>query len=190
MPQSVFQARRGFCRGEWLLLLGVLIILFSVAGSLVWTMRIRHRSYMAASDLRVLGMAINRYYEEYGHWPLSQTDRNADARLGRTRSNAELINTLSARAGSGNINHVSNPARIVFLEVPKAEGGWSGLNDAGAFIDPWGEEYQVALDTDLDNKCFLSESRYGVKRDRGFCAWSLGPDRKQDSPDDVLSWKL
>ena len=43
-------------------------------------------------------------------------------------------------------NTTDNPRKLEFLE-PQFSSGSSSL---GAFVDPWGEPYRIALDTDYD----------------------------------------
>ncbi len=99
------------------------------------------------------------------------------------------MNVLRAVAGPGNPGYSVNSKRIAFIEVREAEPGWSGLDQQGNFLDPWGQPYQIVLDTDLDNSCDISGSIYGRRIGEGMAVWSCGPDRESDTVDDVLSWE-
>jgi hypothetical protein len=44
-----------------------------------------------------------------------------------------------------------NPKKIVFLEAKKAKNGKGGL-DGGSMKDPWGNDYDIKLDDNYDNK--------------------------------------
>lgn len=49
-------------------------------------------------------------------------------------------------------NRVHNPRNIVFIEIQAAvPGKKSGLSN-GTFVDPWGEPYFIAMDTDYQNR--------------------------------------
>ncbi len=61
-----------------------------------------------------------------------------------------------------------------------------GTNSASSGLrDPWGELLSIRLDTDLDGQV---STPYGDV-DQYVAIWSKGPDRDEDTGDDIKSWK-
>ncbi len=167
---------------------GALLVIAALVIPGFWQIRIRRQLAMVHSDLRALTDASEAFFVEYGHWPTALMGRAGEARFGDRRSNAKVLNPLRAVAGPGNEEHHVNPNQIVFLRVEPYSRGKSGLNEQGEFLDPWGEPYQIVLDTELDNVVRFPRSIYRPLIGAGMAAWSYGPDRKPDSPEDILSW--
>lgn len=181
-------APRRWTRAEWVLLSAVILFLLSTVWPLVSAAQMRRRTAMAKHDIASLRRAILRYHREYGSWPAASDARNVDCRFGGRTPNAELIRVLRAEAGSGNPDHEFNPQRMIFIEIEPHASGVSGINSKGEFIDPWGMPYQIALDTSYDNVVEIPNSIYGRVPGEGVLVWSLGPDRKPETRDDLLSW--
>ncbi len=150
--------------------------------------RRRQQQLAARADIRALLEAGNQFFEEYGVWPSEHSGQYGDFRYGRGDPNRYVMNPLLARDGAGNPGHAINRRRIVFLEAPAWRPGYSGITTAGDFLDPWGQPYQVVMDTDLDNLCDMRNSIYGLIPDCGMAVWSCGPDRVSDTADDLRSW--
>ncbi len=175
---------------ELTIALGVLMIVAAIIWPASWAYRDQRRSRDVAADIRLLVLAGNRFFVEYGNWPTPHMGMDNDIRYGLDRRNDEVINILRALDAPGNPNHRLNPNRIVFIDPPPARRGYSGINEEGEFVDAWGSPFQIVLDTDMDNICNLRNSIYTRKSGAGIAVWSFGPDRKGDTPDDILSWTL
>ena len=170
------------------IILGLLLIAGTVTVTAVWGWQLYARQQMVYGDLRVLIRAGEGFFREYGIWPTPHSGQYGDFRYGRDFPNAYVMNILRAVYGDGNAGHSVNPGKIVFLEVRPAAPGVSGLNDAGSLLDPWGQPYQIVLDTDLDNSCQIENSIYGTLPGYGMVVWSCGPDGISDTEDDLCSW--
>lgn len=188
MSPAGTRTRVGPSRSELLLLASVVMLVLSIAVPGWWAWKRRERLSMARADLRVLVEAVERYHREYGVWPGVLRTTVADVRFGRGASNAQVLDVLRALEGPGNPQHRGNEQQLVFLEVEPAASGLSGLNPEGAFLDPWGTEYQVVFDSNFDNICEVEDSMYGRLVGQGYAIWSCGPDRLSDTPDDLLTW--
>ncbi len=174
---------------ELAIVAGVIIVLISLVVPSAWGFYISHRKALARRDIRELVRAGERYVAEYGVWPTTHTHTYGDTRFGQQIPNREIMNALRAVDGPGNEKNAANPNRIVFLDVPLAQGGGRGIGPMGNFRDPWGTPYQVVLDTDLNGRCDVENSVYGMGIAGGMIVWSCGPDRRSDTPDDILSWQ-
>ena len=171
-----------------MILFGLLLAVASAVGPGWWAWRRHQRLSMARSDLRVLDEAARRFHREYGAWPGCWEVSASDRRFGREIPNAQVVNVLRAVEGAGNPQHLGNDQQLVFLEVEPYRSGWSGLEPSGSFLDPWGTPYQMVFDANFDNVCEVENSIYGRLIGQGMALWSCGPDRRSDTPDDLLSW--
>ncbi|MGD9873524.1 MAG: hypothetical protein AB7T27_04560 [Kiritimatiellia bacterium] len=168
--------------------LGSLLIAATLAATVTWSRRLHGQHQMVRRDLRMLVRAGERCFREYGIWPSPHSGQYGDFRYGRDFPNAFVLNILRAVDGDGNTGHGVNTRRLVLISPGAAAPGVSGLNEAGSLVDPWGEPYQIVLDTDLDNSCQVENSVYGAMPGYGMVVWSCGPDRISDTEDDVCSW--
>lgn len=180
---------RRLSRAEVVFLLGLVLLILSIVLPSWFAIRHRHRLAMARSDLAAILEAGARFSREYGAWPTEHSGSRADVRYGRLVSNEEVLNVLRSVDGPGNRKFGENPQKMIFIEVEPYRPGWSGLDEAGAFLDPWGTPYEMVFDTDFDNVCVVPNSTYGRLIGQGMVVWSCGPDRLSDTPDDILSWK-
>lgn len=177
-------------RSEALIVAGLVLLLASTIGPGLWAWQRHQRLLMVRADLRVLVDAVQRYHREYGTWPGSLGNPSEDVRFGRAISNAQVMNILRAEDGPGNPQHMANEQQIVFLEVEPYEKGVSGLDADGAFLDAWGTPYQMVFDANFDNACTIDQSIYGRLIGQSHAIWSCGPDRRSDTPDDLLTWTV
>ena len=175
-------------RSELAISLGIGLVLLSLIIPTGWFIHLRRPVRMARDDLRRLVDAGQRFTAEYGAWDARRKGEPGDIRFGQDVPNWELINALCAVDGPGNEAHVANPHRIVFLDVRPYKPGISGVDTNGEFLDPWGMPYQIVLDADADGVCKIDNTIYGTGIGLGLMVWSCGPDRRSDTPDDLLSW--
>jgi prepilin-type N-terminal cleavage/methylation domain-containing protein len=170
--------------------------------------------------------AVKQYYTEYGKYPLgaqAQPGQPQDVMFGDGgNSNQILFDILRNISTTPGQPNTYNPRAIVFFEgksvtdntAPKS--GFltaSGPNSMpkGAYIDPWGHEYRVAIDGDYDN--VISNIPYNdfntstTYPQTGVAAFSLGKDgvlgkgsgsngdgyyrnpTTNTNSDDIISWQ-
>ncbi len=167
--------------------------------------------------------AVRAYNTEYGRFPYPLTGTPpttaadvivGDVSIGRAvAGNEVLFNMLRARPIAPNTSHVLNPRRIIFFEGKDAsnptapKGGFastdSGSTKLGAFLDPWGAQYCVAIDLDYDNQLitlpYTDFRGTTTGPQTGVGAYSLGKDGAlgvngkfkdgSTASDDVISWQ-
>lgn len=175
---------------EVLLILAAVLLVVSILAPAYIDISNRRKSVAAYSDMKVLISAAKQMNQEYRVWPSFEAPAEGDVRYGSDRSNASVVNTLLAINAVGNEGHKSNPTRINFVEVASGQPISLRLNEKGEFIDPWGSPYQIVFDSNYDNVCTIDNSIYERVIGEGVVVWSCGPDRKSDTRDDLLSWKL
>ena len=169
--------------------LGVIVLLGSWIGPAMWKSRLQREKILARAGARILVQAAMRFYTDYGVWPTARRCPPYDCRFGDDVHNAEVVNALRAADGPGNEGHAVNPNRTVYLDPPAGRPRRPGLNQRGDFLDSWGVPYQVVLDSNLSGICEVENSIYYGQIGIGILVWSCGPDRRSDTPDDILSWK-
>jgi len=191
LPGGVAVGRRkaGVARAELLALTGLALIVLAAVVPSVMAARQRQRVARVREDFKALSLATQQYFREYLTLPSAHIGKGSDTRYGASIPNQELVGILRGQPTAGIPEVELNPNRVEFLFVPARKEGWSGLDESGQFLDPWGTPYQVVLDTDLDGSCEVANSIHGRHAGKELLVWSCGPDRRSDTPDDICSWR-
>ena len=205
------------------LIISTLVIIFALlALNTFLSFEIKKRSRTGPNmtvkhDVARLTAALKAYYGEYGRWP----DFTGDGLFLDEKRQAQLLLTLSYVGTVVFLNNeerppkilgvlngkdeANNPRKIIFFDGKMAtkallSGGryCDGFNpETGAFLDPWGNPYRIAIDADGDGLITSPYTDEAPVR-TGVIVWSLGKDGKQGSPanphtykgsDDVTSWQ-
>jgi len=184
------RAKAGSARGAWVFLAGLLTALGTLVATGLQVRQDRLLVGSARADLAALVEAAGRFHQDYEFWPSRFHGDPGDYRYGTLDwPNRHVIDVLTARDGPGNPGHSVNPDRTVYLELRPATGpGVSGRDEQWNFVDPWGRPYQMAVNTDGDVHTRIADSVYGTVIGQGIVAWSLGPDGRSGSGDDLRSW--
>ena len=146
-------------------LLVVIAIIFLLIGILLGAMRsarIAARKAETRDMVLQIKTAWQAYLDEYRRFPeteISQMDVMA----------IQILNGQNAS---------ENPKRIPFMDFRK--GG-----QTTEFLDPYGNMYQVDLDTGLDN--WVTTPQGEVRA--AVAVWSLGRDGTPGTEDDLKSWE-
>ena len=170
------------------LVAGVVLLLASWIIPGIWHARRQRAQALARTGARALQQAAQRFYADYGVWPVDRRMAAADIHFGGARRNAGVLNALRAVPGPGNEEHVINPHRTVYFDPPAAGPGRPGLDTRGEFVDSWGVSYHLVFDADLSGMCEVEDTIYRGQIGIGILVWSCGPDRRSDTPDDILTW--
>jgi prepilin-type N-terminal cleavage/methylation domain-containing protein len=190
---------RAFTLIELLVTMTLVAILAGIAYPVIIGVMERARKAQAKNDLTEIVTAVNAYYTEYGKYPLVADDTPITSTS--NPSNADLFNTLRAVAvpGGPNANDAANPRKIVFIQPPV--DSTTSSPTFGAWFDPWGSQYQIAIDGTYDNRItnpYNPDTGAGPGQlTQGVIGWSLGKDRAGGggnnnsgiSVNDILSWQ-
>lgn len=131
-----------------------------------------HHEQEAASDVRTLQGAVDSFRFEYGYDPVPTNTK-------REAHQAEILQVLCPSADSLSARSL-NPKGIHFLNVPPDR-----VID-GAFVDPWGNPYHLAFDSDGDGITEVGSTHITSR----VAIWSSGKNGRNDHGrnDDICSW--
>lgn len=185
----------GFTLVELLTVIAIIVILMGLLFPTINTVKNQARAAQAKTDATSMVAAVKAYYTEYGRYPVpfavvdtNQTDYTYDDNGSANNYNSVLMGILTANtnnpthststnppAGSWSIS-ADNPRQIVFFEgaIAKTPGGY-GMQTNGQFLDPWGKQYRIRIDTDYDGAVRDPEDDSNLLRNP-VLAWSCGQD--------------
>ena len=176
----------GFTLIELLVVIAIIAILAGILIPTIAKTMEKAEKAKAATEVTGILAAIKSYYTEYGKFPHG-SGASSDVEYGDSVPNSRMISVLRAiddNDANGNNGHDNNRKRIPFLEVKE-----EGLNDDNSYLDPWGTEYRIVVDTNFDNECDAG-SPYGDIEGRNAIVWSVGPDGDASTThDNIVSWK-
>jgi type II secretory pathway pseudopilin PulG len=160
-------ATSAFTLVEMMVVILIIILLFSLLFTAGSGMFERARKVQARNDVTQIVTAVTAYYTEYGKYPVTVTDNTTDAYFGSGTppagctsytSNDKLLNVLRNITSDSNAVAL-NPRQIVFISPRSAQPGTlprGGVSQtagtAGQYMDPWGSQYNVAIDTTYNNQ--------------------------------------
>jgi len=124
---------------ELLVVIAIIVILAGLVFPALGTVRNNAKKSRASSECQGLKAAIVLYESEFSCWPAGSS------------SSSDAVVTGSDYVKMCKILTGENGKKMVFYEVGM------GYDESKGFLDPWGRQYEVALDVDYDNK--LSESK-------------------------------
>jgi len=158
--------RAGFTLVELLVTIAILFVLAALMLTGITAARNRARATEARRHVYQLKKAFDTYYGDRSGFPdITDPDDILDSVRGHFLTGVELIQALRGR----------------YMDFH---------GSATNFIDPWGDKYRVAFDTDYDGQITVPD-RDGdmVDHRMGVAAWSAGPDGEDGTKDDVSTWR-
>ena len=156
--------RKGFTLIELLVVIAIILVLAGLLLPAFSYAREVAKKTRARSEVKQLDTAFKAVLSDYRSW--------VNAAIGPYASGQDVNSTLVAYLRGGNTKGT------VYMEFDQA-----ATNNAGSFIDPWSQVYQVALGTGS-----LTPSGYGTVY-RDVAAWSKGKNGNSGDSDDVTSWQ-
>ena len=186
--------RSGFTLIELLVVIGIIAILASLAFPVTQAVLQRAYKLKAQAMVKDIQVAISNYVTEYNRLPQQGQSETPTP----TDQSSQLISILMAETTGQNS---LNPRGIVFLNANMAKNNRGGLVENGSqlsLVDQWGNPYQVIMDGNYDNKVAnpdlqsddqtISQGAPPQLRTRA-AVFSFGPDGKQNTKDDIVSWR-
>lgn len=194
------RTKHAFTLIEMLVVITVIATLIGIMLPVLKTVRDNAKKTKALTDIRKLELALQNYYNEYGHWPDTESPFKLDTMLNGNRD--VLTGALWLPSYSDGAYFACNPRQIKFIEFDKAS-----LDDSGYFIDPWGKTYKILLDNGQGYMGgYLTEAwndpkandgcvvdRQNQPLNRPIAIYSFGPNGVDDKAlpnyDDITSWQ-
>ena len=99
-------------------------------------------------EMKSIETAIKAYQNKYGRLP-ADVDFPFDVALSKDKRDVRSQSVISVLTVGDNMAVGKNPAEMVFLDP-------QGNNVDGTFVDPWGYQYRIALDTDYNNRVVVA----------------------------------
>lgn len=157
---------------ELLIVIAIIGILMSLLFPAVNSAIDAARKAQAKNDVTQIATAVIAYETEYGKLPEGPTASGADI-------NGTLLEALTG------VTTNNNARKIVFLEANQSKPGKSGVDSLTAptkFVDPWGNPYQIVVDTDYDNNITAKSGGTSSLEDTNLrkkvAVWNKGLDKK------------
>lgn len=155
------RATRGFTLIELLIVIAIIGILAGLLSPAVARAVRLARARKVKAEVQNIMTAWVGYQREYSRWPDSTYSSPTDL----DDDVREILDGSTADKNS----HL-----IAFFEFPDGE-----------FKDAWGNYYRFVLDTDFDGK--VNPGAGDIRRE--VAVWSMGPDGRDNTEDDITSWK-
>ena len=188
-PQPV-NSLSAFTLIELLTVITIIAILMGLLFPAVGIVKDQAKKAQAKADVTNIAAAVKQYYTEYGKYPVGGAQVSVGSDLtfdGSSKHNVDLFDIIR---NYGTPNQY-NPRSIVFFDAKTVSDPTSpraGLltQDANgipnrSYVDPWGKEYEIAVDSDYDNiikptGTFYNDFQGDNAPHTGVCVWSLGKD--------------
>ena len=181
----------GFTLIELLVVIAIIAILMTLLIPTMGTVTRSAKKMKALTEIKAIETAVKAYMNEYSRFPHMVASADYDYGYdsgGDQANNSYLMNVLRSIADVGNQNGTNNPRKIIFLETSAAS--ITTVNPVGCFVDPWGKQYKITVDTDFNNGCIPpAASAIENVTNRNVIVWSAGADLQVNTADDVKSWK-
>lgn len=179
--------RRGFTLMELLVVITIILILAGISFPAAQGVLAKAKKASAENMALQVRQAIAAYYTEYRRYPLPPgTASGGDVTV---VTDENLMDILLGADGNK-----YNPRRIAFFAGKKAKGNANGLvmnaSGGGRLMDPWGQTFNVTIDTDYNNRVEATGLSGGQEIvPQSVVVWSTGEDGSAGERKDwITTW--
>jgi prepilin-type N-terminal cleavage/methylation domain-containing protein len=179
---------------ELLIVISIIALLVAIAVPVGSSVLLKSKATATRAMIEQLKTSIASYQTEYNRLPVAQTGGD-DTEVVTDESDSMILVLLGV--GENELNRRGEP----FFTAHAARAGRNGLkydDETAALFDPWGNPYQVILDTSHDNLVRNPDAENGdtsISSDASknlaqrIAIYSNGPDGKPQTRDDIVSWR-
>jgi prepilin-type N-terminal cleavage/methylation domain-containing protein len=153
---------------ELLVVISIIAILASLAFPAIGGAMDSAKKTTAKNAAVQIANAVVAYETEYGRLPRTSWGTSSTNDFSAPIT-GDLIKTLSGTTND-------NPRAIVFIETSAYKKGKGGTNDSGAYLDPWGGTYRIALDYNYDNTITAGTNGTSLRKKVGL--WNTNSSSK------------
>jgi type IV pilus assembly protein PilA len=192
---------RGFTLIELLVVISIIAILAAIAFPVYNNVILKARKADALSTINNVKTALIAYQTEYNDWPPALTSLGSNATDARIDADAiytspgkwqQVYHALTA-TGDTNALATNNKRRMIFISFnPKQLDNTTTPTNSTTFLDPWGREFSIVIDSNGDNVIDsipdVSKATGNMSINGSMAIWSYGPDPTKRTQW-VTSWK-
>jgi len=182
--KHISSSRHAFTLVELLVVIAIIGILAGMGFAGFHGAMDKARRIVAKNDAVQIASAVLLFETEYGKLPPGGSGDNSTP----GDVDDDLMRVLTADEGTGEGESVYNRRKIVFLEnIGPAGSNKSGTNETGAFVDPWGNPYQIVMDVEFDNEITVPSAKSGetIKLRKRVGVWA---QTNEESRIIITSW--
>ena len=175
--------RKNFTVIELLIVIGIIALLAALMFPVMQLVKNKAKALKAKSMATSICAAVDQYELDYGVIPY--TIGNSDSQIDKSKA-TDYDTMIAILAQQDYDSHTyktkGNPRMVTYLNVPSTYG-------EKGYIDPWGNQFVILLDTNYDGKVTTSggQELYGK-----VFVYSYGQDFHDDGGSeekDIVSWK-
>ena len=163
---------------ELLIVIGIIIVLTGILVPAVNGSMKKAENTKCKAEMATLLNALKQYEATYGVLPTFGTTSGAITYDDDQYEAVIKVLQGSAEEQDSSSNKVKNPRKIKFLEIKD--------NEEGVYTDPWGNNYQVIVDTEYKDSIANSSTvlAHGLNANTlhyGIFIWSMGADGESNA---------
>lgn len=172
----------GFTLVEMLVVVAIIALLAAILVPSLGVAQKTARNRKADLECNSIKTAVDQFFAEFHYMPWkvsNDKDRVGDDKWATSAADQQgVIEMLQGE----------NKLGKSYLDI-SSRGSGKGSSDEsgkGVFLDPWGNVYRIGLDRNLDQQIDFNGKAYKAR----VLVYSLGPDGKDNTKDDIRTFDL